>query len=351
VPAEAAHPPFRCGECGARVSQDGDRLICERGHEAGHVTGSVLDFRRLRVGVDAELAAFWATSPEYYEIAGALNASYDEGSAHQRLIDTLSEAGAASVVDVGAGTGELGAALVARLPGLSYVGVDVSPVAVEGAQRLGRPGTFIAADAERLPFADGSFDAAVSVYALEHFIDAQAVLEEMARVVRPGGLVALLSISYDRAWGTIPSVRLGRAKRSRAFGRWEPLNLVVYAANRFRFGARQLGKHIRYAVDPEYLSFETVARPIVLEGRYDSDLDAVHVVSGRSTLRVLRRCGFTIVRSTVRDRPVAGFAVPQSVEIVARKGAGSAHDGAQTSERETLDRREIVPPKQQPDHD
>jgi SAM-dependent methyltransferase len=322
MPAEEAHPELTCRECGTRVAQVGDRLVCKRGHERGRVTGGMLDFRRVRVGVDGELAAFWATSPEYYEIAGALNASYDEGSAHQALIDRLVAADATSVVDIGAGTGEFGAALVARLPRLHYVGIDVSPVAVEAARRLGRPGLFVAADAEELPFADDSFDAAVSLYALEHFIDPQRVLEEMARVVRPGGLLALLSISYDRPWGTIPSVRFGRAKRSAAFGRWDPVNLAVYAANRLRFGLRQLGKHVRYGLDPGYLSFETVARPIVLEGRYESDLDAVHVVSGRSVLRVLRRCGLTVVHSTVRDRALAGFAVPQAFEVVARNDAG-----------------------------
>jgi SAM-dependent methyltransferase len=316
-----AHPPFRCPECGAPVVVGDKRLTCDRGHTVGTSEHGLLDFRRARTGVDAELAEFWATNPEYYAIAGALNASYGDDSPHMKLIDLLVEARVGSVIDVGAGTGEFGAALAQRRPGVGYVGIDVSPIAVERAMQLGRPGMFIAADAERLPFADGAFDAAISLYALEHFADPRRALEEMARVVRPGGTVAVFSISYDRPWGTIPSVRFGRAERGRILGRWSPLNLIVYSANRLRFGARQLVKQIRFGVDPTYMVFETVDRPIVLEGRYEADLDAVHVVSGRSALRVLRAAGLDIVRSTVRDRPLAGFAVPFALEIVARKRA------------------------------
>jgi hypothetical protein len=57
----------------------------------------------------------------------------------------------------------------------------------------------------------------------------------------------------------------------------------------------------------------------VLEGSYASDLDAVHVVSGRSVLRVLRDADVEIVRSTVHDEPLRGFVVPFSLEIVGRK--------------------------------
>jgi hypothetical protein len=62
----------------------------------------------------------------------------------------------------------------------------------------------------------------------------------------------------------------------------------------------------------------------VLEGTYLADLDAVHVVSGRSVLRLLGRLGFRILDSTVVDSPWRGFIVPFELRIVARKRGGGA---------------------------
>lgn len=61
------------------------------------------------------------------------------------------------------------------------------------------PATFMAinADALRLPFADHSFDAIVCSEVLEHIPDYRAALEEIRRVLRPGGL---LCVSVPRAW-------------------------------------------------------------------------------------------------------------------------------------------------------
>jgi len=52
---------------------------------------------------------------------------------------------------------------------------------------------YVAADATRLPFADGAFDAAVFGYALEHFVDPHPPLRELARVLKPGGKLLLLT--------------------------------------------------------------------------------------------------------------------------------------------------------------
>lgn len=84
------------------------------------------------------------------------------------------------VVDVGCGNKPYGSMLGGAVT--EYVGVD----------REGPHATpDVVADASRLPFADGAFDAGVSFQVYEHVSDPRACLRELARVVRPGGTVLL----------------------------------------------------------------------------------------------------------------------------------------------------------------
>jgi demethylmenaquinone methyltransferase / 2-methoxy-6-polyprenyl-1,4-benzoquinol methylase len=93
------------------------------------------------------------------------------------------------VLDIGTGTARLAATIARRLPGSQVVGVDFSePMLRAGTERV----PLLAADALRLPFADGSFDAITSAFLLRNLADMRAGLAEQARVVRPGGLVVVL---------------------------------------------------------------------------------------------------------------------------------------------------------------
>jgi SAM-dependent methyltransferase len=93
-------------------------------------------------------------------------------------------------VDVGCGPGALAAALAARLGTASVRAADPSEPFVE-AFRARLPGVeVVVAGAESLPFADGVFDAALSQLVVNFMRDAEAGVREMARVTRPGGVVA-----------------------------------------------------------------------------------------------------------------------------------------------------------------
>jgi SAM-dependent methyltransferase len=108
-------------------------------------------------------------------------------------------AGAARVLDIGPGDGWPSLPLAASRPELDIVGVDPSAVraavCTSNAARLELANArFAQADAALLPFADGSFDGVVAASSLEETESPEAVFAEIARVLRPGGV---LRVSYQ----------------------------------------------------------------------------------------------------------------------------------------------------------
>lgn len=109
----------------------------------------------------------------------------------------------ASVLEVGCGTGEDAIAL-AKLVGSSgkVTAVDRSQAmlkqAIASTENLGLAIEFVQADAQQLPFADHTFDAARVDRTLQHIASPQTVIAEMARVVRPDGWV----VAVEPDWGT-----------------------------------------------------------------------------------------------------------------------------------------------------
>jgi ubiquinone/menaquinone biosynthesis C-methylase UbiE len=98
------------------------------------------------------------------------------------------------VLDVGCGTGALLRRLTARLPDAELAGVDPAPrMLAEARKRLGGVQLEQAA-AERLPFADASFDLVVSAMSFDHWADQELGLAECARVLRSGGSLVLADL-------------------------------------------------------------------------------------------------------------------------------------------------------------
>ena len=100
------------------------------------------------------------------------------------------------LLNVGAGQGTFTQLLEAR--GFEVTSVDPSPAAVDLLRERAR-GAVLAAAAESLPFGDASFDGAVLGEVLEHVEDDLAGLREVARVVRPAGVVAI-SVPANPDW-------------------------------------------------------------------------------------------------------------------------------------------------------
>jgi demethylmenaquinone methyltransferase/2-methoxy-6-polyprenyl-1,4-benzoquinol methylase len=158
--------------------------------------------------------------PHARELFAPLGSSYDRVATllsfgqdprwRRALVAAIDAAPEERVLDVATGTGRVAQELVQRY-GCTVVGLDQSPGMLAGAQaRLARDPVLAArvslleGEAERLPFEGGSFDHLTFTYLLRYVEDPAATLAELARVVRPGGRVAMLEFA-------VPPKRLWRA--------------------------------------------------------------------------------------------------------------------------------------------
>ena len=109
----------------------------------------------------------------------------------EALLDAARVGAGSSVLDVATGPGYAAGRAAAR--GASVVGVDFSEEMLSLAASLHPSVSFQRADAGSLPFSDGSFDAVVASFLMPHVADLPAVTAELARVVQPGGRLALVT--------------------------------------------------------------------------------------------------------------------------------------------------------------
>jgi demethylmenaquinone methyltransferase/2-methoxy-6-polyprenyl-1,4-benzoquinol methylase len=128
------------------------------------------------------------------------------------MVDAVAQARPDTVLDVATGTA--GVALrLARRTGADVTGVDLTEqMLARGRARVAEAGErrvrLAVARAEQLPFPDATFDALTFTYLLRYVADPAATLRELARVVRPGGVVASLEFGVPRGPVWLPAWRL-----------------------------------------------------------------------------------------------------------------------------------------------
>ena len=105
------------------------------------------------------------------------------------LLDAVRVEHGARVVDVGTGSGDAAGRAADR--GAIATGVDVAAAMVEIAAQRHPAAQFIQASATQLPFADGSFDAAVGNMVIQHIGEPERAALELVRVLVSGGRLAL----------------------------------------------------------------------------------------------------------------------------------------------------------------
>ena len=137
-------------------------------------------------------AAWLDAMPEIYErcLGPAVFEPYAEYTA--RLASALAPA---AVLELAAGTGIVTRELIDALPDAAITATDLNPAMVAWAAPRAAGATWQVADAQQLPFPDGSFDAVVCQFGVMFFPDRPLAFAEAARVLEPGG--TLLFSAWD----------------------------------------------------------------------------------------------------------------------------------------------------------
>ena len=168
--------------------------------------------------------ALFAPLPSSYDRWSRLLSLGQDPRWRRFLVSRVDAGSGESVLDVATGTGAVAIEL-ARQKGCDVVGVDQSPEMLAEAERrieaagLGARIRLIQSRAEKLPFADGSFDGLTFTYLLRYVDDPAATMRELARVVRPGRTIAMLEFGVPRRIWRAPwelYVRIGLPLAGRA---------------------------------------------------------------------------------------------------------------------------------------
>ena len=167
-----------------------------------------------------------------------------------------------AVLEIGCGLGTDGAQFAKA--GANYTGIDLTDAAVDLARQrfelFNLPGTFRVADAERLDFADNTFDLVYSHGVLHHTPDTHAAIREVHRVLRPGGRAVVMLYHRDSYNYRINISILRRAGVHLL--RWNPGVKLVHALTgeseeSLRDHAQQLRCDGQYLSSDEFLSRNT----------------------------------------------------------------------------------------------
>ena len=132
---------------------------------------------------------FDAIAPRYDLVNRLMTFGLDQ-SWRRTTVGALGLPANSLVLDVACGTGDLTRLAISQ-GRHRVIGVDLS-AGMLAANGTGAP--LVHADCSQLPFRDGTFDGLLCGYALRNFADLAAALAETARVLRPGGRVAMLEI-------------------------------------------------------------------------------------------------------------------------------------------------------------
>ena len=145
-----------------------------------------------RRGFNDLVTRFWGVAAPAYNLPILQEWVYRP--AHDEVVAQLRDHQSAQVADIACGTGILADRIQRDLHPAAVYGVDMSEGMLKQAQARSSDVDWRRGPAEQLPFDDDALDAVVTTSAF-HFFDQPAALQEFHRVLRPGGLVAVSTMS------------------------------------------------------------------------------------------------------------------------------------------------------------
>jgi SAM-dependent methyltransferase len=195
---------LRCPECAATLTVDGDgqRLLCAGCGRTFPILAGIPRF------VGQEHLASFGRQWNRYEVA---HDDEDRATFEAKTGICLAELSGRRVLDAGCGGGRY--SKVAAQAGARVVGADHSS-AVEKAAALCASlpkASFVQADLKQLPLVPGSFDVVFSIGVMHHDTETRAVFDSVARMVKPGGRLAVWLYRKNQWW----QERLNSAMRRR----------------------------------------------------------------------------------------------------------------------------------------
>lgn len=138
------------------------------------------------------ITRFWSFAAPAYDLPVLQRWVYRP--AQDEVIAVLRARGARRIVDIACGTGILADRIQRELSTEQVYGVDMSEGMLAQARARSSAVRWLTAPAEKLPFDDGALDAVVTTSAF-HFFDQPAALREFHRVLAPGGVAVVTTIS------------------------------------------------------------------------------------------------------------------------------------------------------------
>jgi SAM-dependent methyltransferase len=229
------------------------------------------------------LVAFWNTQHLYWD---GMSDEVSANSPHRQRAASFIPEGS-RILDVACGSAANAQWLKPR--GI-YFGSDISQLGLRRVQQ--RDLRLACADAEALPFADSSFDAVISTFALEHAVRPRQMLCEMCRVVHPGGRIVLLGPSWDLPFWYPNALQSKVAKPG-----WRRSYTLKRTLG--QLGGWLLGR----------LPFLIIDEPDALSLPFVHDADAVYVVWSYEVIRQMQRWGLRLVHGEVDDRMLGSSAL------------------------------------------
>ncbi len=184
------------------------------------------------------------------------------------VLDQLTPLAQRDIIELGCGAAQLARSLLVRHPDSRVTGVEVDERQHAKNLAAPQPGLhFVAGVAQDLPFSDASFDLALMLKSLHHVPIAAMpqALGEVARVLRPGGLLYVSEPVYDGALNEL--VRLYNDEGVVRAAAQEALNIALHSGSWQQVAERRFATPVRYT---DFAEFEQrMMRPTFADHRID----------------------------------------------------------------------------------